>query len=188
MALQNFSSSHLTMASNAKNLTQYEIPRLPEVFNLTDGHIHRKWDRNELKIIERAGDIFKHIDREKLPEIEAEYLEVFYKLAGQKFSKDNASFLLCTSASMSLEIVANYLRLNNLGLALIEPCFDNLADIFRRHNIELELFEEKYLFDENVGDFLKTLKSDLICLVTPNNPTGASLSQENLEKIAQYCK
>ena len=34
---------------------------------------------------------------------------------------------------MALEVVANYLRLKRSSMTLIEPAFDNLADIFHRH-------------------------------------------------------
>lgn len=176
------------MQKSLKNLTQFEIPRLPEVFNLTDGHIHRGWNKSETKIINRLPDLFQKINRETLPDLERDYIGSYFRLAGQTFDEGKLKYLLCTSASMGLEIVANYLRLNNKSLALIEPCFDNLADIFKRHGIKLEVFDEKYLYSLEIDEFLKGLTSSVICLVTPNNPTGVALTRENLIKISNFCK
>ena len=171
-----------------KNLTQLEIPHLPKTFNLTDGHVHRTWDERELKIIDRASAIFRDINREMQPELEAEYIAVFYELARQTTNRESTKYLICPTASMSLEIAANYLRLNGMSLALIEPCFDNLGDIFKRHNLDLEVVPEKYLADPELGLFLTTLKSDAICLVSPNNPTGLSYLKENLTLFAKHGK
>src|SRR3989338_2356353 len=173
---------------NEKNLTQLEIPRLSETFNLTDGHVHRRWDKKEKAIINKTAFFFRTVSREMQPKLEKEFKTSFYELSKQTVNDKKINYLLCTSASMSLEIIANYLRLNKASLALIEPCFDNLADIFKRHNIKLEVIPEKYLIDSDLDNFLKSIKSSAICLVSPNNPTGLAYSKENLEKFAKYCK
>lgn len=174
------------MESN--NLTQYEIPRLPQKFNLTDGHIHRSWDKNEEKIIDQLGTLFKEANRENQPKLERAYIKHFFKLGNQTVDFIRTKYLLCNSASSSLEIVANHLRLKEMSVALIEPCFDNLADIFKRHEIPLTPIPEKYLIEKNLKDFLGTLQSDALCLVSPNNPTGLFYTKENLKTIAEYCK
>ncbi len=171
-----------------KNLTQLEIPRLSETFNLTDGHVHRLWDKKEKSIINKAAFFFRTVSREMQPKLEKEFKTSFYELSRQDIDDKKVNYLLCTSASMSLEIIANYLRLNKASLALIEPCFDNLADIFKRHNLRLEVIPEKYLIDCALDNFLKSVKSSAICLISPNNPTGLAYSKENLEKFAKYCK
>jgi aspartate/methionine/tyrosine aminotransferase len=91
---------------------------------------------------------------------------------------------------MAFEIIANYLRLNQFSLSLIEPCFDNLADIFHRHRIPMRPVPDALL--EAPGDALvralSELDSDAICLVTPNNPTGLTLTERNLRGLLNYCK
>lgn len=175
------------MAKEA-NLTQLEIPRLSETFNFTDGHIHRRWDKREGKIVDRIGKLFREVNREQQPQLEREYIEAFFKLGGQTVDYSKTKYMLLNSASASLEVIANYLRLNNKSAALIEPCFDNLADIFKRHGVPLTPFPEKYLRDESVVDFLKTIDVDAICIVSPNNPTGLTYTRENLRAIATYCR
>jgi aspartate/methionine/tyrosine aminotransferase len=173
-----------------KNLTGYEIETLPQSYNLTDGHAFRSWSAAELAIIDRSAQLFKNNDRRMQVEIEREYIRDFYRLAKQTWDPKALAYLMCFTASMALEIVANYLRLNRLSVSLIEPCFDNLADIFRRHQIPMRPFPEAWL--EAPGDgferALSTIDSDVICLVTPNNPTGMMLPEDNLRRLVGFCK
>src|ERR1700730_10442587 len=104
-----------------KNLTGYEIETLPRSYNLTDGHVFRRWSAAEEAIIDRSAQLFKDNTRQRQTEIEREYIEDFLRLARQTFDEQDLGYLTCFTASMAFEIVANYLRLNDLSLALIEP-------------------------------------------------------------------
>jgi aspartate/methionine/tyrosine aminotransferase len=173
-----------------KNLTEYEIDTLPQAYNLTDGHAFRRWFTAEEAIINQSPNLFKNNTRRQQHNIECEYIRDFLGLAGQTYDADGFGFMFCFTASMAFEIVANYLRLNHLSLTLIEPCFDNLADIFRRHDIPLGPISDTLL--EAPGDAferaLSGIDSDAICLVTPNNPTGMTLTEENLRLLLRFCK
>jgi aspartate/methionine/tyrosine aminotransferase len=173
-----------------KNLTCYEIDSLPQSYNLTDGHAFRRWLVAEEAIIDRAAQLFKNNDRRRQAEIEREYVRDFSRLARQTCDEDALGYLMCFTASMAFEIVANYLRLNRLSLALIEPCFDNLADIFRRHDIPIRPISDSFLDapDDTFTRELSDLDADAICLVTPNNPTGTALAEDNLRVLVQFCK
>jgi aspartate/methionine/tyrosine aminotransferase len=173
-----------------RNLTGYEIDSLPQSFNLTDGHAFRRWFAAEEAIIDRSAQLFKNNSRQRQVEIEREYIRDFFRLAKQTCDETAVGYLMCFTASMAFEIIANYLRLNQLSLSLIEPCFDNLADIFHRHEIPMRPVSDALL--ESPGDTferaLNTLDSDAICLVTPNNPTGITLAEGNLRRLLQFCK
>src|SRR6516165_3626560 len=173
-----------------KNLTGYEIDSLRQSYNLTDGHAFRRWFAAEEAIIDRSAQLFKDNNRRLQVEIEREYIHDFSRLARQTYDSAALGYLMCFTASMAFEIIANYLRLNQLSLALIEPCFDNLADIFHRHQIPIEPFPDALL--EAPGDHyenaLDALKADAICLVTPNNPTGLTLTENNLRRLVRICK
>jgi aspartate/methionine/tyrosine aminotransferase len=173
-----------------KNLTGYEIDSLPEAFNLTDGHAFRRWSPAEEAIIDQAAQLFRDNDRRRQVEIEREYVRDFLRLARQTCDEDALGYLMCFTASMAFEIVANYLRLNRLSLSLIEPCFDNLADIFQRHQVPLRPVPDA-LLEAPADTFeraLATLDADVICLVTPNNPTGMTLAEGNLHRLLRFCK
>jgi aspartate/methionine/tyrosine aminotransferase len=173
-----------------KNLTGYEIDTLPQAYNLTDGHAFRRWTAAEEAVIDRSAQLFKNNNRRLQARIEREYVQDFSRLAGQTCDEDALGCLMCFTASMAFEIVANYLRLNRLSLSLIEPCFDNLADIFRRHGVPMRPVPDAVL-EAPRGAFERALSetdSDAICLVTPNNPTGMTLAEDNLRGLLDYCK
>lgn len=173
-----------------RNLTAYEIDTLPQVYNLTDGHAFRSWFAAEQAIIDRSAQLFRNNNRRRQVEIEREYVRDFSRLNRQTWDEEALGYLMCFTASMALEVVANYLRLNHLTLALIEPCFDNLADTFRRHKIPLRPIPDALL--QAPGDTLeralRAIDTDAICLVTPNNPTGMTLGEQNLRRLLQFCK
>jgi aspartate/methionine/tyrosine aminotransferase len=173
-----------------KNLTGYEIDSLPQAYNLTDGHVFRRWSATEEAVIDRSAHFFKNNSRLGQHEIERLYIQDFLLLARQTWNERDLGHLMCFTASMALEIVANYLRLNGLSLTLIEPCFDNLADTFQRHHIPMRPFGDCLLeADEDVfQDALSGIRSDAVCLVTPNNPTGNTLTEGNLRRLVRFCK
>jgi aspartate/methionine/tyrosine aminotransferase len=167
-----------------------EIDSLPHDFNLTDGHAYRRWLPAEEEVIARSATLFKSCTRRQQAEIERAYIADFHSLAGQTHDERAVGYLMCFTASIAIEIVANHLRLGGLSLALIEPCFDNLADIFRRHRVPMSPFPDGLL--EADGDAferaLSRIDADAICLVTPNNPTGRALTEENLRRLLRFCK
>ena len=69
------------------NLTQLEVPALPEKFNLTDGHVHQNWSESQEHIIDLLPDIFRGVSREDQPELEWDFLRKFLSLAGQSFRR-----------------------------------------------------------------------------------------------------
>jgi aspartate/methionine/tyrosine aminotransferase len=173
-----------------RNLTEYEIDTLGQTYNLTDGHAFRRWSAAEEAIIDRSAQLFKNIDRRQQVEIEREYVRDFSRLARQTWDEDALGYLMCFTASMAFEIIANYLRLNRLSLSLIEPCFDNLADIFDRHEIPMRPIADA-LLEASHDAFeraMSAIDSDAICLVTPNNPTGSTLGDSNLRRLLSFCK
>jgi aspartate/methionine/tyrosine aminotransferase len=173
-----------------KNLTGYEIDSLPQSYNLTDGHAFRRWLPAEEAIIDRSAPLFKNHDRRQQVEIEREYVRDFSRLARQSWDEGPLGYLMCFTASMAFEIVANHLRMNRLSLALVEPCFDNLADIFARHQVPLSPLPDTLL--EAPGEVferaLDALEADAVCIVTPNNPTGLTLREDNLRRLVRCCK
>jgi aspartate/methionine/tyrosine aminotransferase len=74
-----------------------------------------------------------------------------------------------------------------MNVALVEPTFDNIADILKRHQIDLHSIE---LLPEQpyVASVLDAVAEvDSIYLVLPNNPTGHVLSSADFARIAAVC-
>jgi aspartate/methionine/tyrosine aminotransferase len=173
-----------------KDLTQLEILRLPETFNLTDGHAHRPFNADERKIVDSMGPLFHAVEREKQRELEKDYITAFYDLTRQTVDYTKTDYMLLPSASASLELVANYLRLSHLDIALIEPCFDGLANVFKRHNVALEPIPDEWLDKpaQEFGEALCSLHSKALCFVSPNNPTGSVYSEGQFKELVAFCR
>src|ERR1700729_2605226 len=153
-----------------RDMTQLEEAHLAATYNLTDGYAHRPLHENERQVLDKLSELYDLVDRERLPELEKAYLQAFYGLGGQTYDEQKTKYLLLPNASISLEIVANFLRLNKLDLALIEPAFDNLANIFRRHEVPLASLADHHMEADDWDGILEQLKTRAICLVSPNNP------------------
>ena len=171
-----------------ENLTQYEYSKLSKKFNFTDGYMHRKLTKAEQSIINDLSKIFKEAEREQCQQLERDFIKSYFKLARQSVQFDSVQYLFCTSASISLEIVANYLRLHNKSVTLVEPCIDTLVNILRRHKVKLRPLSDQLLDKDSFLENIERLNSDAICLVSPNNPTGLEISRENFIKLTNYCK
>jgi aspartate/methionine/tyrosine aminotransferase len=171
-------------------LTEEEVLVLAEEFNLADGHAYRAWNAAETAIVESIADLFRRTDRRDHRRIESEYFRSFFALSKQTLRTDRFQCFLCFTASTALEVIANYLRMNKLSAALIEPCFDNLHDIFARHHIPLSVLSESLMTmePEQVSGHLNATTSDAIVLVSPNNPTGLASNQANFACFIDFCR
>ncbi|CFB61402.1 MULTISPECIES: aminotransferase class I/II-fold pyridoxal phosphate-dependent enzyme [Pandoraea] len=172
------------------NLTEEQISALSNQLNLADGHAYRELSAEESAIIQNLPRIFMQVDRMQQREIELAYVQTFLGAARQTCDHDAWSYFMCFTASIGLEVVANYLRLEKRTAALIEPCFDNLHDILRRHDVPLQVFPEAWMQSrpDELPMHLERLEADVLFLVAPNNPSGMELPQENLQVVIDFCE
>jgi len=165
-------------------LTDYEIDALSRSFNFADGHARYSVAQNYAPLLESLPHLLtRRFDQD---EVEYDFGKTFFGL-GRQTLPDHQRMLYCPSASISIEIVANYLRMKNLSVSLIEPIFDNLADTIKRHNVVLKPLKEDYLHEGDTSK-LKDIDTDAIFLVIPNNPTGYLLSRSFFSEIVDFCK
>lgn len=172
------------------NLTELQVAVLAREYNMADGHAYRAWSQAEMDVIDSTPEKFRQVDRREYKAIEAKYFDCFYALGRQTLDTDHFERFPCFTASSGIEIIANYLRLNELSVTLIEPCFDNLKDILRRHQIPLTVFPEQKVATAGgeFQQFLESIDTDVIFLVSPNNPSGVTIARDNLVRIAEFCR
>lgn len=108
----------------------------------------------------------------------------------------------CINASRLFDVEEEYLCVGNGAAELInalgrilkgkmyvtKTAFNEYFRCF--HNCEFTLFDmQKKEFQYDLEDIMKnTLNNDIICLVNPDNPTGAFITQEEIMPILDKCK
>lgn len=110
----------------------------------------------------------------------------FFALSGQKTHSRLGTPLYHYSSSVSVEVLANYLRRERKSVTLIHPTFDNIPAILKRHDIQLLPIEEFAL--RRPAKAIQSLTTDAIFLVLPNNPTGFQLTRAQFETLVRSCK
>ncbi|MEC4819671.1 MAG: aminotransferase class I/II-fold pyridoxal phosphate-dependent enzyme, partial [Scytonema sp. PMC 1069.18] len=174
------------MQQDVTKLTDYEASSLSRIYNFTDGHARYNYPESQ----NRISDLLLSTDLSTLDHrqqaLEHNFFKNFFSLGSQ--SPHFETTLFCPSASTSIEIIANYLRLQKFSVALIEPVFDNLADILKRHSIPLLPLDETSFGEMSPYDVVKNTKTNAIFLAIPNNPTGHIFTDTEFEQIVEACK
>jgi len=164
-------------------LTEYEAYAWEEEFNFTDGHARHHSTAEIARIIREFGT-----EQIRQDELENNFHYSYFDLAGQN-GADRQFTLYNSSASLSIEIVANYLRLKKHSVALIEPTFDNISDIFKRHAVQcIPIPEQLFIRIEELEELWNNGREfDALFVVTPNNPTGFTLDRANFSALVDFC-
>ncbi|PIN94038.1 aspartate/tyrosine/aromatic aminotransferase [Candidatus Pacearchaeota archaeon CG10_big_fil_rev_8_21_14_0_10_31_24] len=169
------------------DLTQHEIHALTKEYNLADAHTHQSQSSSQRKIVERLPQLWYESEKIKQKELEEDFIEAFFDFHKQPTAKRTPSLLVYAS-SIAMAIFSNYFKKKNLSVGLITPCFDNLYDLLKHNNIKLQPVEESWLHNPNkiYENLKKYIKTDVIFLVSPNNPTGFELMGEDKENKIRY--
>jgi aspartate/methionine/tyrosine aminotransferase/acyl carrier protein len=170
----------------ADSLTRHEWAGLMNTHNLADGHARQAQTAQMSEVVARLPELY--LAAESVPQLtlQREFEEAFYRLAGQEsvVTRDRRP-LHHYSSSLSIEVVANYLREKRLRVSLLHPTFDNIPAILRRHGVPLTPITERIFAEPDDPSFYTG--TDALFLVTPNNPTGADPEPEVLQTIARRC-
>lgn len=166
------------------NLTRYERVSLGQRFNLADGHARQYQDEAQEEICRRLPEIYRTSERVAQHEVERDFQSEFYSLAGQKTAVDHPHTLLCTSASLAIDLIATYLSRDGLTISLLQPCFDNLATILFRRRVATTPLAEADVAPHRLAATFDRLATDAVLLALPNNPTGFVLDRPAFARLA----
>ncbi|WP_146739250.1 aminotransferase class I/II-fold pyridoxal phosphate-dependent enzyme [Candidatus Bartonella washoeensis] len=105
----------------------------------------------------------------------------------------HAEYLICPTASNSIDIVGAYLACSRKRTALLLPCFDNLPLLMRRRNVNLVplLEDDLFIFSSDkdaLSNYFIENSLDALFIVNPNNPTGMIFNENQLSNIADVCR
>lgn len=167
-------------------LTAWEWSALDGPCNIADGHSHQGQNSAQLDIVNNLSSLFQEAERTTQTALQENFCAQFFELAGQRFSRKFAPPLYHYSSSVSVEVVANYLRRDGKSVALLHPTFDNIPAILIRHGVKLVALEEQQFL--NPSQLVESLSADAIFLVLPNNPTGFELTRTQFQSIVRSCK
>ncbi len=177
---------------NYKDITQHEIEALKHDYNVSDAHTHQSQSPTQKGIVARLPELWFESEKMKYADIEQVFIKKFFEFRKQPSALINNTFLVAYSASVSTAIIAHYLARKNMSVAVIEPCFDNLVDLLKLANNQLESLPENILHAEDVYESLdRHVTADAIYITDPNNPTGTSLSangSRTWKELIRFCK
>jgi aspartate/methionine/tyrosine aminotransferase len=181
----------LPQNSHELSLTDYETLGLYSDLNLADGHAYHDSSRQFPELQQELPKIWEEATRLKVHECEILFREEFAKTSGITSTTNSDNFRILPTASNTIDMIATVLREKNLRTTLVEPTFDNIALLLRRHKVALSSIDEINLISAIETKTLHqqpTLKeSDALFLVNPNNPTATVISQSQLGEIVEYC-
>lgn len=168
------------------NLTRCERTALAATYNLADGHARSK-SRLSTASIERVLASMSEKPRDQ-KFFDQRFLHAFGKLLGQGWGGDQTGRCILPSASASLEVMANVLRLQGADVLAPEPCFDNLVSILKRHKVRVTPY------DGNPTDLRRRLRDHrhrsnptAVLLVSPGNPLGTLGDADSLRTAIGAC-
>jgi aspartate/methionine/tyrosine aminotransferase len=170
------------------NLTELEVFGLSAKYNLADGHSYISAEKHFNTVLSELPALWQSATEIPIPDMERLFKNKFAEYFGLEGLSKHASFSVCPTASNSIDIVGAWARSMNYRVGLVEPTFDNLAQLLRRREVELEAISEMVLADIVLLErFLVSKELDVLFMVNPNNPTGTAIGSVAMSNIAQLC-
>lgn len=170
-------------------LTDIESLGLNSKYGLADGHAYQDLTNEQKFIINDLSKLWSQSSTLLQKEIETQFHDNFYLLAKQPSAIGSQNFRICTSASQSIDMVGAFLFRNKLSVGLVQPTFDNLAQIMKRWGLQITPLNEDQIYQFNKKDsYSKTFQCDALFIVNPNNPTGSFLTPDQAMNIIDWCK
>ncbi|MFO1351946.1 MAG: aminotransferase class I/II-fold pyridoxal phosphate-dependent enzyme [Gammaproteobacteria bacterium] len=178
---------------NLNDITQHEIEALKHVHNVSDAHTHQSQSPTQREIVRRLPELWYEAEQTKQCDLEQKFVSNFFRIRKQPYALLNNTAHPVYAASIAMAITANYLLKKRYSVSLIHPCFDNIVDLMKNMDVSLECLEEELLHDPHkiYENLEKSVKTDALFLVDPNNPTGFTLfkfGREGWKEVIRYAK
>ncbi|MEV0897941.1 aminotransferase class I/II-fold pyridoxal phosphate-dependent enzyme [Actinoplanes sp. NPDC049802] len=163
--------------------TEYERIALSSRINLSDGHSRLPLTASQRQIVGQMPQMLSRIDQMRQEALEDEFVEQFFACAGQpSASSTEIRRFLNYSSSCSIKIAAQYCRMMNLQVFLMEPCFDNIRHMLLTEGVQVDAIAESMFRDLSAISKLAHPKA-AFWIVFPNNPTGFGFGREDFGRL-----
>jgi aspartate/methionine/tyrosine aminotransferase len=170
------------------NLTELEVYGLSAQHNLADGHSYISAKKHFSSVLSALPALWHSAVETPIPEMEKLFKNKFAEYFALNGLRKHSHFCVCPTASNSIDIVGAWARSKNYRVGLVEPTFDNLAQLLWRREVALEAIPERMLFDlTGLEQLVREKRLDALFLVNPNNPTGVALDTDAMSKIIELC-
>ncbi|MCM2459603.1 aminotransferase class I/II-fold pyridoxal phosphate-dependent enzyme [Pseudomonas sp. LARHCG127] len=180
----------MSLMSDYKNqsLTEHEVFGLSAQYNLADGHSYISAKTHFSSVLPELPDLWGSAVETPVPQMEMAFKDIFADYFALPGLKNHQYFSICPTASNSIDIVGAWARSKQLKIGLVEPTFDNLAQLLRRREVELEAVPESLFSDLGLLErFVQNKKLDALFMVNPNNPTGFVIDAVMMKNIVELC-
>lgn len=175
-------------SSHHNNLTELEVFGLSAQYNLADGHSYISAEKYFSNVLSELPLLWSSAVETPVPEMEKLFKNKFAEYFALEGLSKHTHFSVCPTASNSIDIVGAWARSMNYKVGLVEPTFDNLAQLLRRREVELEAISEVVLTDMALlEELLYSKQLDALFMVNPNNPTGLVIDAATMSNIVELC-
>ena len=174
------------------DLTQHELKALRMRFNLADAHTHQQQSPGQQQVVDSLPELWSEAERTDQHQAERRFIDAFFRMQRQPSAASLNRTWLSYSASVSTIVVGMFLAQRGKSVSLVEPCFDNLPDLLRHLQVRVDPLPEQFLHvADTVYERLRSLDTDAVYLVDPNNPTGFTTftdSGRGFANVVRYCR
>lgn len=171
------------------SLTEHEVLGLSAKYNLADGHSYISAKKHFDPVLKALPEFWDSAMNMSVPEMERLFKNKFSSYFHLNGLASHDYFSVCPTASNSIDIVGAWARSHHYKVGLVEPTFDNLAQLLKRREVTLQAIPEPVFNDiVALGEFVKRKKLDVLFMVNPNNPTGGVLEAEAMSEIIEVCR
>ncbi|MHC8303778.1 aminotransferase class I/II-fold pyridoxal phosphate-dependent enzyme [Pseudomonas sp. PB3P13] len=169
-------------------MTELEVFGLSAQYNLADGHSYISAEKHFNSVLSELPTLWQSAIEVPIPEMEKIFKNKFAEYFGLEGLKRHEIFSICPTASNSIDIIGAWARCMSYKVGLVEPTFDNLAQLLRRREVELEAIAEDLLANLILlEEFIHEKNLDVLFLVNPNNPTGVVIDSTAMSGIVELC-
>lgn len=171
-----------------QSLTEHEVFGLMVECNLADGHSYISAKKHFNSVLCNLPGLWDCAVETPIPQMEKKFKNTFADYFTLDGLKGHEYFSICPTASNSIDIVGAWARAKNLRVGLVEPTFDNLAQLLRRREVALEAIPESVFTELGLLEAaILEKRLDALFVVNPNNPTGAVIDAAMMSNIIELC-
>lgn len=171
------------------NLTELEVFGLSVKYNLADGHSYISAKSHFEEVLEGLPALWELAVKTPIPAMELIFKNKFAHYFGLNGLVGHRHFSVCPTASNSIDIVGAWARSMAYTIGLVEPTFDNIAQLLRRREVNLEAIPEGMFADLTALEkMVCDKKLDALFMVNPNNPTGFVVDAMRMSEVIEMCR